>query len=176
MLPNSSVKPTKTMRNALKPALFLFVAVQALWLLWSGHYTPLLLGFGLLSTVGVVWICHKMGILDEDLVPFRLTWPTLRYLPWLTLQVIQSNLEVIRRVLLPTLRISPRVIKVRASQTTELGRVTYANSITLTPGTLTFDAEDDVLTVHAVGERTARALQEGAMDRRIKRIEDEAAK
>lgn len=170
--------------NTGKPAFYLFLAVFGLWLLWSGPYSlpglaaegsVLILVFGLVSSIFVVWLCHTMGIVDEEIVPLELTWRTLGYVPWLTVEVIKSNLDVIRRVALDPSGVQPAVGRVRASQETDLGRVTYANSITLTPGTLTLEAEDDVFTVHALSAQGIRDLEVGEMDRRVRRLEDGTA-
>ena len=67
--------------------------------------------------------------------------------------------------------IAPRVIKVRASQRTAVGRVLYANSITLTPGTVSINVQGDEITVHALTQKAAGDLQTGEMDRRAKRAE-----
>ena len=159
------------MKLALTPAVYLFVTVAGLWLVWSGHYTPFLLGLGLLSTVGVVLLCWRMEILDRDIAPLHVVPATVRYVPWLAWEVIKANLDVIRRVLDPRLPIDPQTLRVRASQVTDLGRVTYTNSITLTPGTLTVDAVDDRLTVHALADEPAADLRSGRMDRKITSLE-----
>ena len=85
--------------------------------------------------------------------------------------MVKSSLDVVRRVLHPSLPIEPQTIRVVASQNTDLGRVTYANSITLTPGTLTVDALDDQFTVHAIDDYAAESLRSGAMDRKITDLE-----
>ena len=163
-----------------KSAVHLLIAVLGLWLLWSGPYSfpglaeegsALVLGLGILSALGVVLLCDRMGIVDHDIVPLDLTLPTLRYVPWLTREVIRSNIDVILRILRLGRSIDPKVVKVRASQRTDLGKVTYANSITLTPGTLTLDLEDDVLTVHSIDGTVGEELAEGTMDDRIVRLE-----
>ena len=153
------------------PTVYLTLLVSALWLLWSGHYDWLLLSFGLVSTIIVVYLCRAMNILDEEIAPLQMTIPTLRYVPWLAWAVLQSNYDVVKRVLNPKLPISPRLLKVKASQKTDLGRATYANSITLTPGTLTMDAEDGRLMVHALSREAADELAAGEMDTRITRLE-----
>jgi multicomponent Na+:H+ antiporter subunit E len=153
------------------PALYLFVTVAGLWLIWSGHYTPLILSLGLASTAGVVLLCWRMRILDRDIAPLHVVPATARYVPWLAWEVVKSNLDVIRRVLDPKLPIDPQILRVTASQATDLGRVTYTNSITLTPGTLTIDAIDDHLTVHAIADEPAAGLRDGAMDRKITSLE-----
>ncbi len=67
--------------------------------------------------------------------------------------------------------ISPRMIRVKASQQSELGRVTYANSITLVPGTVTVSVDEDVFTVHALTAETAADLESGELDRRVTAVE-----
>lgn len=154
-----------------KPTLYLFLIVATLWLVWSGHYTSLMLAFGLVSVLLVVFLCHQMEIVDSELAPLQVAWATLRYLPWLAWEVAKSNLDVARRVLHPALPIDPVIVRVKASQKGGLGRVTYANSITLTPGTLTMEAEDDVFTIHALTHEGAADLNDGRMDRKVSDLE-----
>jgi len=141
------------------------------WLLWSGHYTPLLMGLGVASSLLVVWIAHRMDILDQESVPLDIFPRILTYLPWLFWQIFKANLDVARRIINPRLPVSPRVIKVPAGQKRDLGRVIYANSITLTPGTVTIDTTGDTITVHALTPEAAEGLQTGEMDRRVARLE-----
>lgn len=164
-----------------KSAVHLLIPVLGLWFLWSGPYSLpgfakegsfLILGSGFLASAGVVWFCRRLGIVDHDLVPLDLTLPTLRYVPWLAREVVRSNIDMVQRILGLGRSVDPQVIQVKASQKTDLGKVTYANSITLTPGTLTLDLEEDLLTVHAMDREAARELVEGEMDRRILRLED----
>ena len=119
-----------------------------------------------LVTLAVV-IALRMDVVDHEGHPSNLTVSALAYFPWLMWEIVKSNIDVARRVLSPSLPISPRVIEVRASQKTSAGRVIYANSITLTPGTVTIDLEDDVLRVHALTESSAASLTAGKMDRRV---------
>lgn len=171
--------PPRRWQSALS-ASYLFIAVFGLWMAASGPYSLpglteegswLLLSAGLVASVGVVALCWRLGIVDPENVPLHLTWRTLRYVPWLALQVVLSNLDVMRRIWLRGERIDPVVVKVQASQKTDLGRVTYANSITLTPGTLTVDAMGAELTVHSIAREVAAGLDDGEMDRRIAWLE-----
>ncbi len=150
----------------------LFVLLFGTWLLWSGHYTPMLIGFGLGSCALVLLLARLMGIVDEEGFPLGLTPRILRYLPWLAKEVIKSNLELARRVLDPRLPIGPEIVELKAGQKTDLGRVTYANSITLTPSTVTIEAESDgKFLVHAVSPEAADDLRSGEMDRQVTRME-----
>ena len=152
----------------------LFVLLLGTWLLMSGHYTPMLIGFGLVSCILVLLFAHRMGIVDEEGFPVHLIPGILRYLPWLALQVVKSNLELARRVLGPRLSIAPEIVELTSSQKTDLGRVTYANSITLTPSTVTIEAgADGKFLVHAISAESADDLRTGEMDRRVRQMEGE---
>jgi multicomponent Na+:H+ antiporter subunit E len=93
------------------------------------------------------------------------------YWPWLLWEIVKANLEVARLILAPRMAISPTVIKVKASQPDELGQVIYANSITLTPGTVSIDVRDATIEVHAITREMAEGLQTGEMDRRVTQME-----
>lgn len=140
----------------------------ALWLLFSGLYTPLLLSLGALSSVFVAWIAQRMGLLTPEadstlLHPLR----CLGYIPWFAWQVAKSNVDVVLRILVPSKGISPRVLRVPSSQPSDLLRSVYANSITLTPGTISINVTDDVITVHALSREGAEELERGEMDARV---------
>lgn len=157
-----------------RAAIFLFLAVCGLWIAWSGHLSfshPLLAVFGLVSASLVVWLCWRMDLVDGETVPLHLTGRTLRYVPWLGWQVVVASWDVLRRSL--TLDVEPVVFTIEGSQRTDLGLVSYANSITLTPGTTSIDsdAEAHLITVHAITKEAADALRRGDMDRRVARIE-----
>ena len=156
----------------MKTAAGLYVILFGIWLLWSGHYTPLLISFGLASCALVVLLAWRMGIVDDEGFPLHLTPRILRYLPWLAVEVVKSNLELARRVLSPRLPIGPEIVELTASQKTDLGRATYANSITLTPSTVTIEAESDgTFVVHAISPEAAAELRSGEMDRQVTRME-----
>ena len=143
----------------------------AVWLLWSNHYTPLLLACGAGSCLLVVLIARRMEVLDEEGVPVHVGPRLLLYLPWLMWAIVRANVDVALRILRPGAPISPRLLRVRPGQRTSVGRAIYANSITLTPGTLTCDADGEGFTVHALTREAAEELESGAMDRRVRLLE-----
>ena len=159
-------------RRRLRTSAGLFVLLFGTWLLLSGHYTSLLIGLGLVSCALVAWIVHRMEIVDDEGFPFHLALRVLRYLPWLTVEVVKSNLDLARRVLTPRMPIAQEMVELKSSQKTDLGRVSYANSITLTPSTVTIEARSDgTLLVHAVSRKAADDLRRGDMDRHVTRME-----
>ena len=161
------------MSNTLRRTLSLFVLLFLTWLLLSGIYTGLLLGFGVLSCLLVIAICRRMKIVDLEGHPNHLILGMMRYIPWLLWAIIKANIDVARRILHPRLPLSPRVIQVEASQKTHLGQVIYANSITLTPGTVTIETDEGTIDVHALTRETAEDVRSGGMDRRVTDMEGE---
>ena len=145
------------------------VFLAGIWLLLSGHYTPLILTFGLVSVVVVVWLARRMDVIDHEGHPVHLTWLAPLYWAWLGWQIIVSNIAVARIILSPRLPIDPKMIEIDAPQADDLGRVTYANAITLTPGTVSVRMlPGDSILVHALTNAAAEDLESGGMARRTK--------
>jgi len=157
--------------SKLKHAFNLSLFLLAIWLLLSGHYTPLLLVLGVLSTLLVVLLATRADLIDRETQLILLKPSVLLYWFWLGKEIIKSNIDVARRILSPGLPISPNIFTVRAAQQSDLGRVTYANSITLVPGTVAMDVDEDVITVHALTQDAAADLKRGEMNRRVCKVE-----
>ena len=151
--------------TSLAFALFLF------WLALSGHYTPMLVTAGAISAVLCVLVAIRMGVADAEGHPIHLLGRFVTYFPWILREIAKSAWAVTKIILHPGLPISPTITRVRASQKTSLGIVTYANSITLTPGTITTAVRGNVLTVHALVREGALDLENGGMDARVTRFE-----
>lgn len=155
------------MPHALSSALVLFV----FWLLLSGFFTPFLVTVGALAAVGIVMLGRRMDVIDHEGHPIHLTWRALGYWPWLLKEIAKSAWEVSRIIVHPALPISPTLVRAKTSQKTAVGVVTYANSITLTPGTISIDVKPDEILVHALTRDGAAGLLAGEMDRRVRRFE-----
>jgi len=157
----------------MKHAVALGMTLFGVWLLWSGHYNPLLISFGAVSCLLVVLLSWRMDIVDEEAAPVQLGLrPFIFYAPWLAWRIVLANIDVARLILDPQLPVSPVIVRVKASQKGDLGRVIYANSITLTPGTVSVDMMGDVITVHALTTKLAESDQSGDMDRRVTQLEE----
>ncbi len=141
------------------------------WVLLSGYFTPLLLGFGVASSLIVVLIAARMDLLDPEGHPISMTPALAVYWLWLAYEIIKSNIDVARRIWSRGPDITPTLLRLRASQTSALGQVIYANSITLTPGTVTIQIDDGELLVHALAEEVGNDLAGGEMDRRVTWLE-----
>lgn len=158
------------MARMIRP-IVLFAALYGLWLLLSGHFTPLLLTLGALCSAVVVAIVHRLGLIDEESVPLASLPLLWRFWPWLTGEIVKSNLEVMRRIVSPRLDISPQMFHFAPTQKTATGLVIHANSITLTPGTVTVEIEEDGrFLVHALTREFADGV---AATAGLERIEGE---
>ena len=158
-------------RGRLLHSISLGLVLFGVWLLLSGFFEPLLLGLGVLSCVIVVLIANRMDVIDHEGHPVQLGWRILAYWVWLAVEIVKASLDVARRILDPKLPIDPVLVRVKASQASELGQVIYANSITLTPGTVTMQVEGGEFLVHAIAREMAEDLEGGEMDRRVTAVE-----
>lgn len=143
----------------------------ALWLLWSGMFKPLMLAFGAASCLLAAWISSQLQVVDSSERSLMIFLRMIGYVPWLIWEVVKSNIDVAKRIWQKNMPISPTIITVPASQKTALGLVIHANSITMTPGTLSIDVEPGEIEVHALAKETLDDMQDGEMDRRVTRLE-----
>lgn len=151
----------------LKHAASMTVALFALWLLLSGHFDPLLLGLGFASTVFAVFLALRMEVIDHESYPFHLTGRLIRFWLFLSKEIVLANIDVVKRVLGPKNKVNPRVVRIPSPQRTDLGLVIYANSITLTPGTVSMQVTPESITVHALSQEGAADLEAERMARRV---------
>lgn len=135
--------------------LFTISSLAVAWIFWSWHFEPIVVGCGVASVLFVTWLVRHLGTMDAEGAPFEINLRLYAYIPWLVWQVITSNLAVAKIILSPTMRIRPHLIRVPARQRTVLGRVIFANTITITPGTVSLDVRNDEILVHALSDAFA---------------------
>ena len=146
----------------------LFLTLAVLWLLWSGLYLPLMLGLGLASVVLVVWLTRRLETIDHESVPTHLGLKVISYWGWLVKEIVVSSIDVTRIVLSRDMPISPTMVQTQSKSKGVVRQVLLANSITLTPGTLTTDIDDDgLVTVHALTQSGADGVVNGDMNDRV---------
>lgn len=146
------------------------ILLSTFWLLLSGYIQPLLLGFGAVSVFVVLLVLKRMDDVDQEKQEIGTGLRLMRYLPWLTWQVICSSLQVTKLIWGSADKISPSVAKISAKNIPPHQRALYANSITLTPGTLSVDLVDDEIIVHALQKSSIEELEQKAMERKITQI------
>jgi len=150
------------------------IVLFATWMLLSGEFSlhhGLVLGLGVASVILVVLIAVRMDVVDHEGHPVHLTLRFVGYWFWLLVEIVKASLDVTKRIWSPSLPISPTMYNLKVSQPGELGQVIYANSITLTPGTVTVRLEDGNILVHAIAREVGEDLAAGEMDRRVTRLE-----
>jgi multicomponent Na+:H+ antiporter subunit E len=150
------------------------ILLALLWGLLSGHTEPLIVGFGVFSVLLVGFLAQRMDRDDRPIGLRRMGLPVIGYLAWLGKEIVLSNLQVTREILRPRLALTPTALRVPASQRTALGRTLYANSITLTPGTVSMVVGSNDILIHALMREGAESLQVGDMDRRVATLESRA--
>lgn len=134
----------------IRSAVILAIALAGLWLILSGYFDhKLLLTLGCISIALVIYLCARMKILDDEAVPY-VHGKALGYFVWLGKEIVRANMTVVKAVMSPKMEISPSVLKVPMPHETDEGRTVFANSITLTPGTVSVDIEPDGIIVHAL--------------------------
>ena len=152
----------------------LAVIMSVLWLLLSGHWhNPLLIGLGVASVILTLVVSFRMKVIDREGHPIHLALRGLLYWPWLIKEIVVANIDVAKAILGLTDAIRPSLFTIKASQRSDLGRTIYANSITLTPGTVTIGLDGDELTIHALTPAAREGLATGEMDRRVTDVEGE---
>ena len=154
--------------------LLLFLILLGMWLLMSGHYTPLITSLGIISCGLAAALAHLVGGTDRDGLPTHMFARLPGYLVWLCREIITSNIATGRIILECTN--NEEWFEVPATQKSDAGIVTYANSITLTPGTVTVDVNSDGdgktrFLVHALHPDFGDDVRDGEMDRRVSAVE-----
>jgi multicomponent Na+:H+ antiporter subunit E len=147
-------------------SLSLLVCLAVFWVLLSGFFTPFLLAAGFGSALAVVWFARRMDVVDDEGHPIRLGARALVYWPWLLKEIVKAAWDVSKIILHPKLPISPTMVRFKPSQATDVGLVIHAQSITLTPGTITIECGPGEFLVHGLTRSGAEATIASEMDRR----------
>jgi len=152
----------------------LILALAVLWLALSGFWSAWFLTLGAASCALAWWLARRLGVggwradaAGRRLKPLAL----VAYWAWLLGEIGKANFDVMRRIWHPAMPLSPTVFHLPAAGMSDLAQVTYANSITLTPGTIAINLTDDEIEVHALSADARDELLGGEMRRRVERIE-----
>lgn len=179
-LPSESSRHTGEAANEARPrrrpaaVIATFLLMMATWLVLSNMRDAFHIVLGVISSGIVAWFSSDM--LFSSAAPVkstRVAWYRFPlYIPWLLWQIFMANLWVLYLVFHPRMRdmINPRIITFRSNLKSRMAQITFANSITLTPGTITVDVDwNGTFTVHALDEKSAIGLP-GEMEQRVARV------
>lgn len=158
-------------QNFVGTALILF----AFWVLLSGKFDPFHLTLGAICSTIAGYLFHDLLFVNVRVGDIRtVAWRFVKYIPWLLEQIVLANIHVASLVLRPKMPISPQIMTFKTKLETDISSVTLANSITLTPGTITVDIREGVFYVHALSRKVADDLNAGEMEDRVAHIFMEA--
>ena len=151
-------------------------AMVALWFLLSGFFDKAtLVAFGAFSVAVTLWFSERAETVDREGVPTSVFPGIIPYLGWLFLEIGTANVAVAREVLKREIKLAPKLIRVPADQPSDLTRTIFANSVTLTPGTVTVDVREDALLIHALDESFADVAAIAEMGAKATRLERRSA-
>ncbi len=161
------------MKGDLMGSLFIFTLLMAFWLLISAstHWQHILVGTIFCLILTLFW--SNLHISAENKTNFTILqlFLLIKYFFHLGIEVVIANISVAMIVLNPKLPISPGIVIMRCDLERSLLRVLYVNSITLTPGTITVELEDNLLIVHALTEDVAHDVEDWSLNRRLMELE-----
>ena len=147
----------------------LFFILFSLWLLMSGHYNVLIVSLGIISCAFCVYVAKRGKLIDNEGLPIFFMPRLLNYLIWLFKEILKSNLSTAKVII--NGKVEPETFTVKTSQVTDVAKVTYANSITLTPGTVTTKIQKGVFEVHALNSDFGNDVRTNEMDKKVTWLE-----
>ena len=149
-----------------------FIILYVNWVIWSGKFDAFHLSLGVISCLIVTYTTHDLLFrrTQFSIRDFGEVFRLFAYIPWLIYQIILANIHVASLVLNPKMPIDPRMIKFKANLKKDISLTTFANSITLTPGTITADIIDGEYYVHALNKKVADDLLSGEMEKRVAHV------
>jgi multicomponent Na+:H+ antiporter subunit E len=147
----------------------IFLILASGWCLLSGHYNALLLTLGLVSCWLSILIYHRVTEGKVTWMRFTSPWQHVKYVCWLLIEIVKSSIDVIRLIINPS-AIDPQFAVLDCAELDETGKVIYANSITLTPGTVATELSGNKLHIHGLNAKARAALQGGNMLSKVEKL------
>jgi multicomponent Na+:H+ antiporter subunit E len=150
---------------------YTFFIMMGFWILLSGKFDLFHLTLGVISSALVSFMSADLFMYGQDKNRLSQGIRFLLYLPWLLYQIVLSTLHVTFLALHPKMKdqIDPTIVTFKTKLKTDIGKVALANSITLTPGTITIRIEDQIFYVHAISRKAAAGLP-GEMEERLANV------
>ena len=150
----------------------LLTVLFIIWILLSGVYTPLIISLGIFSTFFTLYILRNLNFLEfnsnEYICLYNLFFS---YIPWLLKEIFISGFKTSLIILSPKTNLNSKFSFLTTTQRSDSGKVIYANSITLTPGTVSVQIEENKILVHALIEKSIDELSDGEMDKKVSLLE-----
>jgi len=169
------LKGAQATRSGLQNFVATFVMLMGFWALLSGKFDVFHLSLGVICSLIVAYLSHDLLFANVRVGDGRvIAQRFLRYIPWLLYEIVTANFYVAYLALSPKMPIDPQIIRFKTKLESDISWVTLANSITLTPGTITIDIQDREFMVHALDKKVAGDLDTGEMEDQVAHIFMEA--
>ncbi|MDC0201457.1 Na+/H+ antiporter subunit E [Verrucomicrobia bacterium] len=154
--------------------ILIFSLLLITWVILSGLLDEFHIGLGILSCFLVTWLSSGLLFNDRSLSfhsRLRQAFRLFFYLSWLLWQIVLANIHVLRISFSTRVRerIQPQLVRFRSGLKSDFEKYVLAQSITLTPGTVTLKIDDDVFLVHAISDVAAEGLM-GSMADRVRHV------
>lgn len=153
-------------------AIATFIILFVFWMVMAGKFDLLHVILGLISSLIVTVITGDLLFNESRKERGKETVLFIMYVPWLIYQIVLANWQVARLALSPRMSelIDPQLIKIKVDLKSDISKVTLANSITLTPGTITADIKDNEFLIHALWQPSAEGLLSQDMEKRVQHV------
>jgi len=169
------LKGARETRSGFQNFVATFVMLLGFWALLSGKFDTFHLSLGVICSLIVAYLSHDLLFANIRVGSGRvIAQRFFRYMPWLLHEIVMANFHVAYLALSPRMPIDPQIITFRTKLESDISWVTLANSITLTPGTITMDIADREFMVHAIDRKVADDLDTGEMEDQVAHIFMEA--
>ena len=159
------------MKKLYRPTIIAILGLMLLWVSLSGYFNLLQLSFGILSTCLVVWLTIHLKLLTSDGSRLKVLPRYPLYLFWLAREVVLSNISLAKIILAPKILLHRQIIYTKTYQSSDLAKTLYANSVTLTPGTLTIDIAEEGFLVHSLAKAFTDDIRSNKMNLRVAKLE-----
>ena len=154
----------------------MYVLFFLAWIIFNGNITLEIVIFGVvIATFMFVFMCKFMDYsFKKELNVYKKSIWFLAYVILLLREIIKANLAIIPKILTVEEEMEPVIVKFRTSLKSDFTRMLLANSITLTPGTITVSLEEDEYTIHCLDTSLADGLENSDFEKALKRLDEEA--
>ncbi|MEN2995023.1 MAG: Na+/H+ antiporter subunit E [Thermodesulfovibrio sp.] len=156
-----------------------FFILFGFWCIFSGMFDIFHLSLGAISCLIITLISGDLLFSSEKITKSHIIegFRFIKYIPWLFYQIILANIHVAYLVLHPKMPIEPFVLEYKAKLKKDISKVVFANSIILTPGTITMDiTKDNIFIIHCISRKVAEDLLTGEMEEKVAKIFEEDIK
>ncbi|MBU2629880.1 MAG: Na+/H+ antiporter subunit E [Proteobacteria bacterium] len=165
-------RPTSTFFKSFLSFLITFILMFLSWIVLSGKFEPLLLWLGGISSFLVAYYFYDLLFPAMESAYIKVFFKFIKYMPWLIWEIVKANFHLLYIAFHPRMKdlIDPHIITFKTNLKSDIAITTLANSITLTPGTITVTADSDgVFRVHAIDRESAEALP-GTMLKKVAQV------